>query len=316
MVIRDRQSLRRCVKQAVRRAPVVETMLCFDPASGPLGVDAALATLPPHAGQGAPLSADVAAVYAAIDALDLPVYDLTRAQQEAEGYEREAYLRELLDVMRAQRVLVRVPMARAGETAFADERLCPLLAVDGESAFAPGRFGVPYERVAGDIAAAARACAAQGVLAENVPFEALRYALLPMCEDEGIRLHIGLRGAQEVDAFAQLMEQFPRVRALVWADAQGEPALIERAAQCPRMLVRLCDPANLSAALSKLGARFVAFAACASQPELALGRWLCFKEKLHPLLTEAYLPLARSGYELRSEQVEADVRSLLGECLI
>ena len=153
MVIRDKQSLRRCVKQAVRRAGVTETMLRFDVAAGALGVEAAVAALPPHAGEGAPLSPDAAAVYAAIDALDLPVYDLTRAQEEAEGYEREAYLREVLDAMRARRVLVRVPVDRAGEAAFADDRLCPLLTVDGESAFAPGRFGVPYERAAQAIAA-------------------------------------------------------------------------------------------------------------------------------------------------------------------
>ena len=315
MVIRDKQSLRRCVKQAVRRAMVVETMLRFDPAIGPLGADAAMAAMAPHAGQGAPFSPDAAAVYAALDALDLPVYDLTRAQEETEGYEREAYLREVLDAMRARRVLVRVPQDRAGEAAFADERLCPLLTVNGESAFVPGRFGIPYEQAARAAADAARVCGAQDVLAENVSFEALRYALLPLCEDEGLRLHVGLHGAGEVQAFAQLMEQFPRVRALVWADEGGELPLIGAAAKCPRILVRLCDVANLGAALAQLGSRFVAFAACAAQPELALGRWLCFRERLHPLLTEAYLPLARSGYELKSEQVEADVRSLLGECL-
>ena len=312
MVIRDKQTLRRCVKQAVRRAPVVETQLRFDVTAGELGVDAASRAF--KADGGTPFSPDAAAMYAALDALDLPVYDLRRAQEEIETYERGAYLRELLDAMRAQRVLVRIPLERTGEAFFGDDRFEALLAVDGE-AFAPGRYGVNYERVAQEIVDALHTCGAKELLAEGVTIDALRFALMPLCEDEGLRLHIGLHGAQEVRAFAQLMEQFPRVRALVWADEDGELPLIEAAAECPRMLVRLSDTAHLGAALSRLGSRFVAYAACASQPELALGRWLCFKEQLHPLLTQAYLPLARSGYELHSEQIEADVRSLLGECL-
>ena len=38
MVISDKQALRRCVKQAVRRAEVVETMLDFDVLHAELGV--------------------------------------------------------------------------------------------------------------------------------------------------------------------------------------------------------------------------------------------------------------------------------------
>ncbi|MEI3407180.1 MAG: hypothetical protein V8Q79_11590 [Christensenellales bacterium] len=38
MVISDKQALRRCVKQAVRRAEVVESMLDFDILHGVLGV--------------------------------------------------------------------------------------------------------------------------------------------------------------------------------------------------------------------------------------------------------------------------------------
>ena len=40
MIIRDKQDLRRCVKQAVRRAEVVETRLDFDILHGEVGVGA------------------------------------------------------------------------------------------------------------------------------------------------------------------------------------------------------------------------------------------------------------------------------------
>ncbi len=320
MVIRDKQALRRCVKQAARRAPVTETLLRFRPESGPLGVDAALAGLPRHRGAGAPLHPDTAAFYAALEALDLPSYDLARARAEAEGYERDAYLRALLDAMRAERAYVVVPLSRAQETAFPDARLAPLLAVD-DAAFEAGRYGVHYERDAQRIAAAMRACGARELLCEAGE-DALRFALLPMGEDEGFRLHVGLRSLQEARNLAALLERFPGARALAWMrcnlaseQADGERLLVDASAALPQLTVRLSGTENLPYALGKLGSRFLAYAACSPQPEIALGRWLCFKERLHPLLAEAYLPLARAGYELRSEQIEADVRRMLGGCL-
>ena len=312
MVIRDKQTLRRCVKQAVRRAPVVETQLRFDVAAGELGVDAASRAFKTDG--ETPFSPDAAAMYAALDALDLPVYDLRRAQEEIETYERGAYLRELLDAMQAQRVLVRIPLERAGEAYFGDDRCEALLSVDGE-AFVPGRYGVNYERAAQEIADALHTCGAKELLAEGVTPDALRFALLPLCEDEGCRLHISLRDAGEVTAFAALMEEFPSVNALAWAQGEGERALIAAAQRNPRMLVRLCDTANLSLALGSLGTRFLAYAAQAEQPEITAGRWITFRERLHPLLTECYLPLARAGFELTSEMVQHDVHMLLGGCL-
>lgn len=38
MVISDKQTLRRCVKQAVRRTEVVETLLYFDICNGEMGI--------------------------------------------------------------------------------------------------------------------------------------------------------------------------------------------------------------------------------------------------------------------------------------
>lgn len=316
LVIRDKQALRRCVKQAVRRSAVVETALFFDVSDGPVGIEAF-----DLRAQGTPFDPDAAALLAALDALELPVYDLRRAQEEIATYERGAYLRALLDAMRAEKAFVRVPMDRAGQAFFGDDRFEPLLAVDAR-AFEAGRYGVNYERAAQDIAGAMRACGATELLAEGeMPEEAVRFALLPLCEDEGFRLHIGLHGAREVRAFGEAMGIFPGARALAWAACGGavgreaERGLIDLSAGEPRALVRLSSLENLGYALERLGTRFVAFASRARRMELAAGRWLTFKERLYPLLAEAYLPLAKTGYELTDEAVAQDVRRMLGGCL-
>ena len=313
MVIRDKQTLRRCVKQAVRRAEVVETDLRFDVASGPLGVDGTLAS----AAQSTPFHPDAAALCAALDALDLPVYDLRRAQAEIDAYDRGAYLRELLDAMRARRVYVRVPLERAGEAFFGDDRFEPLLQVDAEIAFRPGRYGVNYEQAVREIEAALGMCGARALLIENWSGDALRYALLPLCEDNGCRLHIALRDAEQAERLGEMLMQFPSVRVLAWAEGEdsAERALIALAAENPRVLVRLSGLQNLGLALETLGTRFLAYGAQADRMELTAGRWNCFKEKLFPLLAQAYLPLARSGYELTSEAVAGDVRRLMGGCI-
>ena len=118
MLISDKQELRRCVKQAVRRAQVSETMLCFDAQQGEMGVEPLMASL--RQGQGTPFGEDGAAVYAAMEALGLPARDRASAVSMQQSYERNAWLREVLDVMRAQSVLVAVPLERAPS-----KLLCP-----------------------------------------------------------------------------------------------------------------------------------------------------------------------------------------------
>ena len=61
MIIRDKQDLRRCVKQAVRRSEVVETRLDFDVQRGETGVGALMDAWVPGKdladGMGTPLHA-------------------------------------------------------------------------------------------------------------------------------------------------------------------------------------------------------------------------------------------------------------------
>lgn len=111
MVISDKQTLRRCVKQAVRRTEVVETLLYFDICNGEMGIKTLAETFSQSEGS-TPFQADAVAAYAAMEALDMPIDDMHRAALIQSGYTREAYLREILDVMHARRVLPACPFAK------------------------------------------------------------------------------------------------------------------------------------------------------------------------------------------------------------
>lgn len=312
MLISDKQELRRCVKQAVRRAQVSETMLCFDVQQGEMGVEPLMAAL--RQGQGTPFGEDGAAVYASLDALRLPIRDPAGAISMQQSYERNAWLREILDTMRAQRVLVAVPLERAQEFLPSDDRLAALPVIDG-ACFVPGRYGVDYRAAADKISAAANACGARDLLVRGVPEEALRYAVLPACEDARCVLHAALQSEAQARAFAALLDEFDSVRAVASAEGEAEGTLIALAAQRPRLLVRLTDMGHLPLALEALGTRFLPYASGALLPELMLGRWIGARERLWPLLADAYLPLARAGYPLDSQRIERDVASLLTENL-
>ena len=211
-------------------------------------------------------------------------------------------------------MLVAVPLERAQEFLPSDDRLAALPVIDS-ACFVPGRYGVDYRAVAARIAEAAHACGARDLLVRDVSEDALRYAVLPACEDARCVLHAALEGEAQVRAFAALLDEFSGVRAIASAEGEAETTLIALAAQRPRMLVRLTDMSHLPLALEALGARFLPYASGAPLPELMLGRWIGARERLWPLLADAYLPLARAGYPLDSQRIERDVASLLTENL-
>lgn len=323
MVIGDKQELRRCLKQLVRRADVCEADLSFDFERGALGVMPMLDCWAPACAspnealrracsEQSPLYRDALATFAALDAMDLPTHDLDRAETLQQEYERSAYLRELLDTMRAKCVLLRVPMASAGGAGVDDPRIRPLLCVE-HVLFHPGRYGVDYRDAAQRIADAASACGAHNLLYEGFDEQALRYCLLPLCEDERYVLHICLRSADEIRCFSELLVQFSGVRVLVTAMGDVQRCLIDAAAACGQMLVRLSDPSMIGYAISRLGTRFVVYGAGAGQPEIMLGRWINAKEEIWQALAAVYLPLARTGFELQSAALERDVRRIFSE---
>lgn len=325
MIISDKQELRRCVKQLVRRADVCEASLSFDIAQGEIGVEALMdlwarpAMTPSEAlerttASETPFMPDAAATFAALDAMDLPARDLDKASNLVREYERSGYMREVLDTMRARCVLVHVQMDDASAVHFEDERFEPLLDVD-DRVFAPGRYGIDYAGAAGKIAEAAAACGARNIAMAGFDAEALRYGLMPLCEDQGFVLHAHLMNEEELDQFCLLLDQFDGVRALVSCEAALRSRLIEAARTRTRMLACL-DGTHIEEALGRLGTRFAAYSAHAVQLEQMLGRWILAKEQIWQSLCNAYLPLARSGYPLESAAIERDVRRILSGNLL
>ena len=322
MVISDKQELRRCVKQCVRRASVCEAELAFDVMTGDLGIEAMLdvwarsASSPSESlrrscADQTPFAPDAVAMFAALDAMNFPRHDLDRAQAMERSYDRSAYIREVLDVMRARCVLVRVQLDQADQTAFDDDRLQPLLDVPA-SVFAPGRYGVDYAQAAKRISDAAAMCGARNVRLSAFDEQALRYCLLPVCQDAGLSLHIHLKNEEELERFAFLLDAFDGVHALVSTVHDLQRRLISLASRRVRMLVALSDVSLLGEALAMLGtSRIVPYSARTSLPELMLGRWVNARENIWQALCEAYLPLARAGYELQSAAIERDVNRLL-----
>ena len=314
MIIRDKQDLRRCVKQAVRRAEVVETRLDFDVQRGEVGVGALMGTLTAGEaalGSGTPLDSDAVEAFAALDALDLPAHDLSKAEAIAQGYDRESYLAQVLRAAHLRRVLVSVPLAQAEQTVLADSRFAPLLNVDAD-AFAPGRYGVDYREVAQRIALASRACGAKDVSLETWDMQAAMYCLAPVCEDECLVLHVRLHTPEQAEQLLCVMDAHPRLRVLAYGRDPAERTLIEASARNRQLLVRLTDPRRLGEAVGLLGTRVLAYSACAKLPEQMLGRWVRVKEIVWQALYEAYLPLARAGYELTDDAVERDALRMLG----
>jgi len=327
MIISDKQELRRCVKQLVRRADVCEASLSFDMAQGETGVMAMLdtwarpASVPSEAlmrttAVETPFSPDAAAMFAALDAMDLPGKDLDRAANQQREYDRDSYIREVLDTMRAKCVLVHVPMDRAGEARFDDPRVEPLMDVD-DALFVPGRYGVNYQGAAQAIADSAAQLGARNLAVCGFDAQALRYCLMPLCEDQGFALHVRVASKEEAGQLALMMDGFGGVRVLAIAEnAAAQSALIEEAKRRTRLLVCLADVRGMGEALRALGTRFVPFSANAVLMEQMLGRWTLEKEQIWQALCEAYLPLARSGYPLESAAIERDVRRLMSGNLL
>lgn len=326
MIISDKQELRRCVKQLVRRADVCEAALSFDVMQGELGVMpmmdcwAAPAATPGEALRRAvsdqtPFAKDAIAAFSALDAMDLPTHDLDRAETLQREYERNAYLKELLDTMRAKCVLVCVPLERAAQAQFSDERFEPLLCV-GHALFTPGRYGINYAEAAQMISEAAGCCGARNIRMDEFDAHALSYCMMPLCEDYGFALHAHLKSVEEIWEFARILDGFSGVRALVGCEHECEKHLIDAAKTRPQMLIRLGGCEHLGYALSVLGTRIVAYSACASLPEIMLGRWIEAREEIWQTLSTCYLPLARAGYELQSAAIERDVRRIMSENLL
>ena len=318
MIIRDKQDLRKCVKQSVRRACIVETSADLGILCGEYGIAARIGEWTEIHGSlqdafdtlcgGSPFAQKPASLMAALDALNLPVHDLDKAEAIISGYNRQDYLASALQAMRAQKVLVKLPIGDEWPED-CDERLAPLAVVD-ESLFVPGRYGVDYADAAQRIGHALAQSGAQDVLLETFDADALRYCLAPLCEDTGARLHLYAENSGELKTAAEILGK-RNLCAVVGTAKELEPLLIGYASTCPCIKAQLQDIRSIPIALDKLGLRFIPYVSRAKSIEEMLGGWLRAKEVIWQALFDAYLPLARTGYELTRERIEEDVQTLL-----
>ena len=318
MIVRDKQDLRKCVKQSVRRAMVADTAVGAGAFSGAYGVANWLGECQAQSlqacfealCQGSPFSDKPAELLSALDALNLPVHDLDKAQTIIDGYDQSAYLSLVLDALRAGRILVETQIDEP-DPAFKDERIAPLLVVN-KTLFVPGRYGVDYAMYAQMITEEVQAKRAKDVKLAEFDENALTYCLMPVCEDLGLVLHIHLADVRQGESLARLMEKFPTVHVLLSADASIEAVVLQMLNPSAGLLMRVMEPANLPAAFRRFGVQFVPFASHASSLEQLLGSWIRAKEVIWQALCDAYLPLARTGYELTREQIDADTELLFG----
>lgn len=321
MIIRDKQDLRKCVKQCVRRAEVIDPSLRYEAFAGGYGIanylnaSATESDSPNRSFQtpceGSPFAKRPAALLAALDAMQLPVHDLSKAETIIQGFDPQTYFANTLDAMRAKQVLIEIPFGLSDAILPIDCRCVPVLSID-TSAFQPGRYGIDYAAIAQRIAAYANELSAKSIRMTHFNEAALKYCLLPLCEDEGFVLHLHFDSQNEIDAAIRLLStEFTAVRALLSASDAFEPCLIRAAEGFANILVCLGSLDHLSHALSLLGTHFMPYASWAKTPEEMLGGWVRFKEVFWEAIYDAYLVLARTGYELTREQIEHDLYMLL-----
>jgi len=321
MIIRDKQDLRKCVKQSVRRAGIVEIGAWQGVLNGAYGITQWLgesydpsASLNEQFGrccEGSPFAGRPAELLAALDALNLPVHDLDKAQAILEGYDSAAYRSMALDALRARRVLVEADPGAVVDFYAGDGRIAPLLLIDN-TFFVPGRYGVGYEHCAQQIVQMLEHVSASDVKLAVFNAEALMYCLIPVCEDTKAVLHLHVTDIHQWQSAKSLLALHPEVRALVSAEVEIEKDVIRDAAKLSGMLVCVEATENIPYALMHLGTRFTVHPSRAASLEELLGRWIRTKEALWLAMCDAYLPLARTGYELTREQIEADAELLLG----
>ena len=320
MIIRNKQDLRKCVKQCVRRAPVIETHAAQAMIAGEYGVAAnlqswtcAIESLQESfelACVGSPVAKKTVALLAALDALQLPVHDLDKAECIIKGYDQNTYLSAILDAMCARRLIMYADASALENLEVSDERLVPGIMIEPQL-FAPGRYGVDYAAAAEQIAHWIHELNVRDIAMAGFSLDFFKYCLIPVCEDHDVVLHAHIDSQEQLKALFDVIREHQDIRMIVGAQEDLERMLIDMAAQQPNILIQLRCTENIPYALRVLGTRFLPYTSNALLPEEMLGGWVLAKEALWQALYDAYLPLARVGYELTRERIEADVEMLL-----
>ncbi len=315
MLISNKQELRKCLKQLIRHLPAMDIDLHYNPLSEEIGIRAVMNEIPGGAAvlngvnSKTPLTMQVVAALSIFAEMDLSIDDLQSAVISQEEYSSEAWVRELLDRTPFQKMLVRISDEKALSTFTQEDRFTFLIEACSDTVEI-GRFGPLYERKANDLKILMNSCQTNHLTAKQYNKEFYKYCLMPLCEDNAFILHAFLPDYTSIQDFMNNVAFFPRLSCIVRTSSELEPTLIKQVSGIERVRLAIEDPDHYSIALSHLGLNFLPFSSHQERIELACGKWLVYREKLLEALQNSYLSLCRSGYELTSEQLEADLRQL------
>lgn len=325
MVLHDKSELKRRVRALVKRAKAIDVYAPVSWADGPWGVDAMLQPwlesdresidecFQRRCVQGLPLEKGAVETFAALEAMDMPMMDLQVIREREKALGREGYALLAMESAGLEKVFTPVGLENAQETLGAMKAFAPqaeaVLRLSAKDA-PPQRYGTHY---------AACAKQAQEILAANglrsVMFSGdaedaamLQNCAAPLCEDENAVLHIRA-DVQLAPVVKRLTADFPRLRMIV--DLSDDEASLFAAGGCERV-VPCVSLAGFAKAMAARGTAFIPFASGASQPGQLIGRWQQARGDIAQQLTQALLPLARTGFLIHSEDIEAHIAALMG----
>ena len=115
--------------------------------------------------------------------------------------------------------------------------------------------------------------------------------------------------ASQVQTVKALLRDFPSLRLII--RMHDDAAALEAAGRCEHALPCV-SLSGLDRALAARGTAFIPYTSAATQPGELIGRWQNARAAIASSLTQALLPLARTGFAISSEDIEKHVTALMG----
>lgn len=318
-MIEDKQSLKKCVRQAVRHCSVYETEIDWQPERSYTPGEVFLKFIEAHpticAGPMPLMAEKEMAIIVSMKAMGLWGLSIGELRDAIGSYSPDAWFRELLDRTGIQRGLVRIPAENILRIRLKDDRLVPMTVIR-PSFFSAGKYGVEYHKEADRLRSVIRSAGIRHLTAEGVGAEALHYCILPVCEEEGCIVHLRIEEEKGLCDALQMLQKLPHLLAVLSVTPGLEYKTIEKVAGNERILLRLNGRENTDFALSRLGTRFIPFSAQASDFETILGSWILARERIWPSLTEKYTLMMRLDCTVSIESISKDVEMLLNGNLL
>jgi len=144
------------------------------------------------------------------------------------------------------------------------------------------------------------------------PGRIFRKYVIPLCQRRGLALALlEGRGLGALGLVEELCGKYPALKILAsFPDRAEHTALLGRARHLPNLL-----PLGWMTGLplSRLGNTSLAQHSAATVLEQLVGRWVTFKSVVVEQLVQTYNALESMGYQVEPEQIERDLKDLLGD---